>query len=129
MGATIITIATAATIVAAGALVLTGIYYGVKCIVHIIREGFTTKVETSGKGNDMATVAEGLNNDLRAHNIKRDEKEEADLQKTINEIRNDKEHVYKISTKIEREDGEFIHTEEEKGSLDEINVKFQKCFM
>jgi Leucine-rich repeat (LRR) protein len=128
MGATIITIATAATVIAAGALVLTGIYYGVKCIVHIIREGFTTKVETSGKGNDMAKVAEGLNNDLKSHNIKRNEKEEADLQKTINEIRNDSEHVYKVSTKIEREDGEFIHTEEEKGSLDEINVKFQKCF-
>lgn len=128
MGATIITIATAATVLAAGALVLTGVYYGVKCVVNIIRKAFTTTVETSGKGNDMAKVAEGLNNDLRAHNIKRDEKEEADLQKTINEIRNDKEHVYKVSTKIEREDGNFIHTEEEKGSLDEINIKFQKSF-
>ena len=128
MGATIITIATAATVLTAGALIITGIYYGVKCIVNIIREGFTTKVETSGKGNDMAKVAEGLNKDLQAHNIKRDKKVESDLQKTINEIRNDKEHVYKISTIIEREDGAFIHTEEEKGSLDEINIKFQKSF-
>ncbi len=128
MGATIITIATAATVIAAGALVLTGVYYGVKCVVNIIRKGLTTLVETFGKGNDMSKVAEGLNNDLKAHNIKRDEKEEANLQKTINEIRNDTEHNYKISTKIEREDGEFIHTEEEKGSLEEINVKFQKCF-
>ena len=71
MGATIITIATAATVLAAGALVLTGVYYGVKCVVNIIRNAFTTTVETSGKGNDMAKVADGLNNDLRAHNIKR----------------------------------------------------------
>ena len=128
MGATIITIATAAAVVTAGALVLRGIYYGVKCVVNIIREAFTTKVETSGKGNDMAQVAEGLNNDLRAHNVKRDKDEEANLQKTINEIRNDTEHIYKISTKIEREDGVFIHTEDEKGCLNEINVKFQKEF-
>ena len=128
MGATIITIATATAAVAVGALVLRGVYYGVKCVVNIIRNAFTTKVETEGKGNDMAKVAEGLNNDLQAHNIKRDEKEEADLQKTINAIKNDTEHNYKISTKIERQDGNFIHTEEENGSLEEINVKFQKSF-
>ena len=52
-----------------------------------------------------------------------------DLQKTINEIKMNKyEHVYKISLKIEKQDGTFIHTEEEKDSLDEINVKFQKSF-
>lgn len=128
MGATIITVVTAASIIAAGALVLTGVYYGVKCVVHIVRKAFTTTVETSGKGNDMAKVAEGLNNDLRAHNIKRDEKEEANLQKTINQIKDDTEHTYKISTKIEREDGAFIHTEDEKGYLNEINSKFQKDF-
>lgn len=128
MGATIITIATGAAILTAGYLVLKGVYYGVKCVVNIIREAFTTKVETSGTGNDMAKVAEGLNKDLQAHNIKRDEKEEAELQKTINEIKNDNVHIYKVSTKIERQDGAFIHTEEEKGSLDEINVKFQKSF-
>ena len=128
MGATIITIATAATVVAAGALVLSGVYYGVKCVVNIIREAFTTTVETSGKGKDMAQVADGLNKDLKAHNIKRDKKEEANLQNTINEIRNDTEHTYKISTKIEREDGTYIHTEDEKGNLNEINAKFQQEF-
>lgn len=128
MGATIITIATCATAIAAGALVLQGIYYGVKCVVNIIRKGITTLVETFGKGNDMAKVADGLNQDLKSHNIKRDKKEEENLQKTINEIRNDTEHNYKISTKIEREDGTYIHTQDEKGYLNDINVKFQKNF-
>jgi len=114
--------------VAAGALVLSGVYYGVKCVVNIIREAFTTTVETSGKGKDMAQVADGLNKDLKAHNIKRDKKEEANLQNTINEIINDTEHTYKISTKIEREDGTYIHTEDEKGNLNEINAKFQQEF-
>lgn len=53
MGATIITITTASTAIATGALIITGVYYGIKCVLNIIREGFTTKVETSGRGNDM----------------------------------------------------------------------------
>ena len=128
MGATVIAIVTSATILAAGALVISGVYYGVKCVVNIIRKAFTTTVETSGKGNDMAKVAEGLNNDLKAHNIRRDEQEELNLQKTINGIKDDHEHIYKVSTKIEREDGAFIHTEDEKGYLEEINVKFEREF-
>ena len=114
MGATIISIAIGTAIAAGAALVLTGVYYGVKCVVHIVKEVFFTKVETSGTGKDMAKVAEGLNNDLKAHNIKKDKNEEEKLQQTINEIKNDSEHTYKVSTKIERDDGSFIHTEDEK---------------
>ena len=128
MGATIIAISLGVAAVAATGLVLTGIYYGVKCVVNIVREKLFTRVETSGKGNDMAKVAEGLNKDLKSHNIKRNQEEEIQLQKTINEIKNDTEHTYKISTKIERTDGEFIHTDDERDNLNEINVKFNKFY-
>ena len=128
MGATIIAIAVGSAVVAAGALMLTGVYYGVKCVVNIIKDKFFTKVETSGKGNDMAKVAEGLNKELNAHNIKKSKEEEAKLQQTINEIKNDTVHTYKVSTKIERTDGEYIHTSEEKDLLIKINDKFNKSF-
>ena len=128
MGATIIAITVGAAIAAGTALVLQGVYYGVKCVVNIIKDTFFTKVETSGKGKDMAQVAEGLNKDLKSHNIKRNQDEEMQLQKTINEIRNDTEHTYKISTKIERTDGEYIHTGEEKDNLNEINIKFKTFY-
>ncbi len=128
MGATIIAIAVGSAVVAAGALLLTGVYYGVKCVVHIIKETFFTRVETSGKGSDMAKVADGLNKDLNAHNIKKSKEEEEKLQQTINEIKNDHEHIYKVSTKIERTDGEFIHTIEEKDLLVKINDKFNKSY-
>ena len=65
---------------------------------------------------------------MRSYNIKIDKNEEDNLQKAINEIRNDTELIYKISAEIERVDGVFIHTEDEKGCLNEINVKFQKEF-
>lgn len=128
MGATVIAVAVGAAVIGAAGLAITGIYYGVKCVVHIIKEKFVTRVETSGKGNDMAKVAEGLNKDLNSHNIKRTEKDEKDLQNMIDKIKNDTNHEYKISTKIERVDGSYVHTPEEKDSLNEINVKFHKFY-
>ena len=135
MGSVVIAIATGATIAAGvyavgAALYYTikGIFYGISCIVNIVKDAFKTKVETSGKGEDMAVLAEGLNNDLKAHNIKRDKKEEIKLQNEINQIRKDKDHIYKISTTIERQDNPGIHTPEEKDYLKDINSIFKKNF-